>query len=150
MNQRSFVFRAWDGKLNQWAMKEFHLFGETTMFDQLHAYLIETRGMGKALPAYNDLIVTQQCPFIDKEGNPIFEYDILQSGKDFYVVSFGDYVSFPDDWGLSHCCCGWRVEHQDEKDSYSLLFQSSNGYAISASECLVVGNIFQHKHLIEK
>lgn len=150
MNQRSFIFRAWDSKLKQWALEEFYLFGETTMFDQLGAYLIETRGIGKALPAYNDLIVTQQSPFKDKDQNTIFEGDILKEGNDLYIVSFGEIKLGPDDWGVQRVIHGWRIQFLDEEDSYGTLSQNDPGYGVCTSDCLIAGNIFQHKHLIEK
>lgn len=146
MNQRDFTFRAWDSNKKEWCygyeiLGGFNLKGEVILMGEFGKYPLEY--------LFEHIIVMQQSPFVDKDLKPVFEGDILKDGKDLYVISFGEANLGPDDWGVQRIIYGWRIEFMDEKGSYGTLSQNGPGYGVYTSDCIIAGNIFQHKHLIE-
>lgn len=141
MNNRVFKFRAWDSKKKNWMEfvppKEYMIDadewdrrdagddgGEACLFFPQYPRLNRT---------FNDRIIyTQFTGLKDKFGKEIYEGDILEYGADIHTGTICD-VLIPN-----------RAVEWDEKIQGFGLNKDS-----LASMYEVIGNIFEHKHLLD-
>ncbi len=73
-------FRVWD-KLTKKMLTGFALFGETTLCGGIHAWQSEESGKkGDSLGRLNDLVEMQWTGWVDKNGNDIYDGDVLERG----------------------------------------------------------------------
>ena len=117
---RPIKFRAWDKVskkfLHPWP-NGFHILGETTCFDLIGMQL-KTRSPEKTtLEMLNDVVITQFTGLLDKNGEEIWEGDIVAIGVDHYPVFFADGA--------------WSVKKG--------IWFSDN----EAKHCVVIGNIYE-------
>jgi uncharacterized phage protein (TIGR01671 family) len=118
--QRILKFRAWDDKNKKFALNDFYILGECTVFDLTKQYCLEN--------LLDDLIITQFTGVQDKNGKDIYEGDILLTPHGKQLVK----------WETI-----WYVLEGGKYRSGCIL----NSPTASISE--IIGNIFENPKLLE-
>lgn len=133
---RDIKFRAWDKKEKKWllgyeyeSLGGFSLFGECMLLGEwsgvLNRFIVE---QGERKP--EDLVVMQYTGLLDKNGNEIYEGDIVRSTGNLPT----EVIWEKDGWTTKDC---W-ITYQDEP-----------GRAFSESEDWeVIGNIYENPELL--
>ena len=128
---REILFKVWDKKAKRMSIP-FSLFGEFTLMGGVHSWPFESGVEGDQIGRLNDLIQLQYTGFRDikrtkeyPEGQPIFEGDIVET-ENKAGEKFIDAVKWEND------LLGFRI-----------------GECHFFDDCKIIGNIFQHKHLLK-
>lgn len=93
---------------------------------------------------WHDVTPLQYCGLKDRDGNEIYEGDIVEfeyeKQNDGYkgVVTFGTFLVNKDDWGVEHFCTGWHMEYSDK-----------SGKTPITDEYEIIGNIHQNPELLK-
>lgn len=92
--------------------------------------------------------VGQFTGLTDKNGVKIFEGDILVDKKgSILVVKFGQFKAGKDDYDIEFMPVGFHILFSDEGTCCINLY--GDGYAISAKECSIVGNVHKNHELLK-
>lgn len=96
--------------------------------------------------SYDQVDWMQFTGLTDKNGKEIYEGDLVAIAADnFDVLSagheivFGNYCIGQDEWGVEHTTACFCVK-----------FNDGSGYHGIPKEVIVIGNIYEHPHLINK
>lgn len=127
---REIKFRAWDKKQKRWANLQLSEM-EFTRDGLLRVG--ETIEYGTHAE-FNDFELMQYTGLKDKNGKEIYESDIVYVEQNIYAQKHLTVEWEYDRWGFK--------EEFDNGDYY-------NGYAIRWEEVEVLGNIYEHKHLLD-
>lgn len=134
---REIKFRAWD-KLTSEMSPEFSLFGEFTLMGAVHAwqheesilhgFKFDATDTTDSLGRLNDLVIMQFTGLHDKNGNEIYEGDILNGIKGFH----------------------WLVEWNDNHACYQVRSAHVIAEVINNENAEVIGNIYEHPNLLSQ
>lgn len=92
--------------------------------------------------------VGQFTGLTDKNGVKIFEGDILvDKDGSILVVKFGQFKAGKDDYDIEYMPVGFHILFYD--DGTYCINSYGDGYAISANECSIVGNIIENPELLK-
>lgn len=141
-------FRAFDSLRKVMIATGYHVIGEVTMFGIIDQYIAEHLEGKSHLDRYKDIVESQFTGVLDKDGNEIYDGDIL--GGEIYKVRLdgtkvenSEYQSEPkqilwveDSWGYRT-----KLSHLP-KDSFT------RGITIPAKYFYIIGNIFENPELI--
>lgn len=150
--QRELTFRAWDTATKQMIVADFNVFGETTVFNLIENYLYDNpAGKDSVILRYNDVIITQYTGLVDKDGNRIYEGDILRYPvkTDWDVENFVAFEVFYHDGnmaggeGIGFRMCRTHY-HGSLCGGYVPAFLPKN-----TEQMMVVGNIYQNPDLLK-
>lgn len=124
---RALKFRAYDKKRKKWIMKDFHIIGETTVFNMLADYQLEE---------FENIEIMQWTGLKDKVGNKIFEGDIIESIRK--GITYRNIVKY-----INGC---FKYVKTYEKERGGCLCRDEGNYA---KEITVIGNVHQNPELLE-
>ena len=137
---RDIKFRAFDKLSKMFIANGFHIIGETTMFGAIDAFIKNNRGGKSFLERYEDIVIQQYTGLKDKNGNEIYEGDILkfQENDDPEDLNWiiGDVVFWEGAFRLKHVEYETLSEFIMERKDYNL-------------DMDIVGNIFENPELLK-
>ena len=163
---RAIKFRAWDKVskkfLHPWP-NGFHILGETTCFDLIGMQLKERSPEKTTLEMLNDVVLMQFTGLLDKNGEEIYEGDIVSECVVGQVIWNGDAE-------ILSCPCGVVTQYptylnlsQDKKglvrllkpkwklqagDTYNLFLSKYDGLYTWPKDIEVIGNIYESPELL--
>lgn len=89
-------------------------------------------------------------PFTDKNGNDIYEGDIIYNERNSYMlVKFGKFDAGHDDYQINFQPVGWHIVFYDGGE-YVLNDDDNNNYSINSKDSIIVGNIFETQTLLSE
>ena len=135
---REILFRGYNKNIKRFIFGDLiHFENEFKIIDKSgYNFFVDTETVG------------QFTGLTDKNGVKIFEGDILEDKKgSILVVKFGQFKAGKDDYDIEYMPVGFHILFSDEGTYCINLY--GDGYAISAKECSIVGNIHENSELLK-
>lgn len=135
-------FRAWD-KNN--AYMEYTDKNLTVVFAQGGIQVVDHTTFSSSCTNMEEYVLMQSTGLLDKNGNEIFEGDILKENSMLGIVKFGRYLDYEYiQYGLD----GWLFS---EKLKLGFVDTPLTEYVLDPHCSIeVIGNIYEHPHLLEE
>lgn len=134
---REIKFRAWDKRTRKMVTTGFHVIGQVSAFDMLYDYGMKhgKRKNEVGLMRMNSFVIMQFTGVHDKNGNDIYESDILEFD--------------PKQWGITKI--------NPKGNIFTVKWDSDDGCWSGKGtsydwtiHCTLIGNIYENPELLEK
>lgn len=142
MQNRIIKFRAWDKATNRMLETGFHVLGEVTCFRIIEQRLMEMPEGKTTLERIGDVEIMQFTGLQDKQGNDVYEGDIILAHEHSTNYPLKHIVVFnEEELGFK-----LRWEGRRNEDGYYDEKLSERKYEVFE----VIGNLFEHPHLLNQ